>query len=107
MSDNVMVSPDSTATDGHAAELRRKYVVAKGAVADLAGEVGKVASDRLGGIKSHASDWAHDKTEAIKEQAARSHVAVVTYVRHNPYKSLAMALAAGLLVGYAIKRRNS
>jgi len=93
-------------TTHHVEELRRKYTVAKSAVADLAGEVGKTAKDQVGDLKSHASDWVHDKADLLKEQASDSQAAMITLVRRNPVKTVAIAAGVGLLVGLLIRRRN-
>ncbi len=90
----------------HADELRRKYTVAKSAVADLAGEVGKTAKDHVGDLKSHASDWVHDKADLLKEQASDSQAAMITLVRRNPVKAVAIAAGAGLLLGLLLRRRD-
>ena len=93
-------------TTHHVEELRRKYTVAKSAVADLAGEVGKTAKDQVGDLKSHASDWVHDKADLLKEQASDSQAAMITVVRRNPVKAVAIAAGVGLLVGLLIRRRD-
>jgi ElaB/YqjD/DUF883 family membrane-anchored ribosome-binding protein len=90
----------------HVDELRRKYTAAKSAVADLAGEVGKTAKDHVGDLKSHASDWVHDKADLLKEQASDSQAAMITLVRRNPVKAVAIAAGAGLLLGLLLSRRD-
>ena len=97
---------DSTTTTAHSDELRRKYSVAKSAVADLAGEVSRTAADRVGEIKAQTSDWVHDKAEIIRERATDSQTAVVTLVRRNPLAAVAIAAGAGLLLGLLIRRRD-
>ncbi len=97
---------DVTTPSAHAETLRKKYVVAKTAVADLAGEVSKTAKDQVGDIKSQASDWVHDKASLLKEQAADSQAAMITLVRRNPVKAVAIAAGAGLLLGLLLRRRD-
>ncbi len=95
-----------TVPSGHVEELRRKYTAAKSAVADLAGEVGKTAKDHAGDLKSQASDWMHDKTKLLREQATDSQAAMITLVRRNPIKAVAIAAGAGLLLGLLIRSRR-
>ncbi|MGC8625308.1 MAG: glycine zipper domain-containing protein [Phycisphaerae bacterium] len=97
---------DVSTTTAHSDELRRKYTVAKSAVADLAGEVSKTAADRVGEIKAQTSDWVHDKAEIIRERASDSQTAVITLVRRNPLAAVAIAAGAGLLLGMLIRRRH-
>ena len=99
-------SDGASASTAHVDELRRKYTVAKSAVADLAGEVGKTAKDHVGDLKSHASDWVHDKADLLKEQASDSQAAMITLVRRNPVKAVAIAAGAGLLLGLLLRRRD-
>jgi ElaB/YqjD/DUF883 family membrane-anchored ribosome-binding protein len=101
------VNSDGAGTSAaHLEELRRKYVVAKSAVADLAGEVGKTARDHVGDLKSHASDWVHDKAEVLREQASDKQAAMITLVRRNPVKAVAIAAGAGLLLGLLLRGRD-
>jgi ElaB/YqjD/DUF883 family membrane-anchored ribosome-binding protein len=98
---------DGTGTNTHhVEELRRKYTIAKSAVADLAGEVSKTAKDQVGDLKSHASDWVHDKADLLREQAADSQAAMITMVRRNPVKAVAIAAGVGLVLGLLIRRRD-
>ncbi len=97
---------DGASTPHNVEELRRKYTVAKSAVADLAGEVSKTAADRVGGITSQASEWVHDKAGLLKETASDSRVAVITLVRRNPVAAVAIAAGVGLLLGLVIRRRD-
>ena len=99
-------SDGASTSTAHVDELRRKYTVAKSAVADLAGEVGKTAKDHVGDLKSHASDWVHDKADLLKEQASDSQAAMITLVRRNPVKAVAIAAGAGLLLGLLLSRRD-
>lgn len=43
---------------------------------------------------------------AIQEKTVAGARAADNAIRENPYKSLAMALGAGLLIGYLLRRRN-
>ena len=107
MSDTLTTLQDNdgaASTTPHVEELRRKYTVAKAAVADLAGEVSKTAKDHVGDIKSHASDWVHDKADLLKGQASDSQAELITLVRRNPVKAVAIAAGAGVLLGLLLRR---
>ena len=91
-------------TDGHTGDLRDKYVTAKNAVVDLAAEARKTALDRAADLKKTGAKWIQEKGSKVKTQASASNMAVISYVRKNPYKSLAMAAAAGLVLGFVIHR---
>ncbi|MGC8560335.1 MAG: glycine zipper domain-containing protein [Phycisphaerae bacterium] len=85
-------------------DLRGKYVAAKGAVKDLASEATKVAAGYAGEIKGRASEWVHGKQEVLHDQLDHTQAAVLTYVRKNPYKSIAIAAGAGLALGILLGR---
>ena len=91
--------------NNHAEEIHRKYAAAKTAVAELAGEVGKAAAHRAENMKSHATDWVENQAKIFTESAANSQAAMISLVRKNPYKSLAVAALAGLVLGMLIHRR--
>jgi len=74
--------------------LQEKAAVARDAIADLASEAKHFASDRLGMMKGQAVD-----------KAKRTHETVVDFIKRNPYKSLAIAAGAGLVIGMILKRR--
>ncbi len=94
----------AAASTNHGEELGRKYTTAKGAVGDLANEVGKTARDQAGAVKSQASGWVQEKAGHIKEQASDTHAALISAVRHNPIQALAIAAGAGLLLGLLLHR---
>ena len=107
MSDTLTTTPSQDrAAVGHAEELRRKYTVAKSAVADLAGEASHAALDRVGDLKAHAAEWVHDKAGIVKEQVSDSQAAMITLVRRNPLAAVAIAAGAGLVLGMLIHRRH-
>jgi YD repeat-containing protein len=91
---------------GQPQDLRHKYDVAKHAVADLATEASQAAKDRLTDITGHASEWMRDKSGQLKEKTDLARSATMTYVRRNPYKSMALAAGAGLLIGFMLHRRR-
>ncbi len=88
----------------HNEELGRKYSNAKGAVGDLAGEVGSTVKDRAGAMQTQAAEWAKEKANRLKEQAADSQAAIISTVRRHPLQSLAIAAGAGLLLGLLLHR---
>jgi ElaB/YqjD/DUF883 family membrane-anchored ribosome-binding protein len=94
------------AAGSHTEELRRKYTAAKSAVADLAGEVSKTAKEQAGDLKLQASDWMHDKADLLREQLTDSQAAMITLVRRNPVKAVAIAAGAGLLLGLLVRSRR-
>jgi len=81
--------------------LKQKAVAAKEAVVDLASEAGRFAAHRASDLKEHAADWTHSAKERVGDVNSQ----VLSYVRHNPYKSIAIAAGVGLLVGMLLKRR--
>ncbi len=86
------------------AELRGKYIAAKNALKDLASEATKVAADYAGDVKGRASEWVHGKQEVLHDRMDNTHAAVLTYVRKNPYKAIAIAAGAGLALGVLLGR---
>jgi ElaB/YqjD/DUF883 family membrane-anchored ribosome-binding protein len=88
------------------ADLRVKYAAAKAAVKDLAAEAAKVASGRAGEIKERAGEWVHEKQEVLQDRLDHTQAAVLTYVRKNPYKSIAIAAGAGLALGILFGRSS-
>ncbi len=107
MSDPIVSASISTDGGASQADLRGKYVVAKSAVKDLAGEATKAATSYAGDVKGRASDWVHEKHEVIHERLDDTQAAVLEYVRKNPYKALAAAAGAGLLLGVLLSRGRS
>lgn len=107
MSEAVLTG-DGKATSGgvQTDALRQKAVVAGQAVKDLAGEARHVAVTGATELASHAKDWAATKGDALKQQAEHLHVSTVSYVRHNPYKALAIAAGVGVMVGMMLRFRN-
>ncbi len=86
------------------AELRGKYIAAKNALKDLASEATKVAADYAGDVKGRAAEWVHGKQEVLHERVDNTQAAVLTYVRKNPYKAIAIAAGAGLALGVLLGR---
>ncbi len=73
---------------------------------DLAGEARHAAVSGASQMTSQAKDWVASKADVIKQRAQTLHVSTVGYVRENPYKALAMAAGAGLLVGMILRMRG-
>ncbi|GEM_PF-2475386 len=86
------------------AELRAKYIAAKNALKDLASEATKVAADYAGDVKGRAAEWVHGKQEVLHERLDTTQATVITYVRKNPYKAIAIAAGAGLALGVLLGR---
>jgi ElaB/YqjD/DUF883 family membrane-anchored ribosome-binding protein len=74
--------------------LKEKAVAAKCAVADLAGEAKRYASERVGSV------YGRTKTKASEINGK-----AVDYVQHHPYRALAAAAGIGFVVGLILKRR--
>ena len=81
--------------------LRDRAGTAKDAVKDLASEAGRFASRRMADAKETATQWA----KTAKDKAVGYGEVVGDYVQENPYKCLAIAAGAGLLLGLLLKRR--
>ncbi|HTV49403.1 MAG TPA: hypothetical protein VMG59_13275 [Phycisphaerae bacterium] len=90
-------------SDGHAADLRGKYSAAKEAVVDLASEARKSALSVATDLKKTGAKWVQEKGQTIKTKAETANVTLISYVRKNPYKSLAIAAAAGLVLGFMVR----
>jgi len=97
--------PSARGTDWNMSEdnrnIKEKASAAKDAVADLAGEAKRYAGHRVSEARQSTTEWA----SAAKEQATRYGGMVSDYVQRNPYKTLAIAAGAGILIGMMLKRR--
>jgi len=104
------------ATHG-AIEVKKEKLVAdlKGVVADaddLLKEVAGSASDEFATARSrietrlaHAISRLDDARAMVAEKARGTADAADVYVRDNPRKVLAIAVVAGLAIGYLLRRR--
>ena len=107
MSDAPMTADGQSRSTGvHTDALRQKAVVAGQAVADLASEARHVAVAGATELTSHAKDWVSTKSDAVKHRADDLHVSTISYVRHNPYKALAVAAGVGVLLGMMLRFRG-
>ncbi len=107
MTNAVLTGDGKVSTGGvHTDALRQKAVAAGHAVAELAGEARHVATAGATELAAHARDWASTKGEKIRTRAESMHVSTISYVRHNPYKSLAIAAGIGVMVGMMIRFRG-
>jgi ElaB/YqjD/DUF883 family membrane-anchored ribosome-binding protein len=86
---------------GDSQALRERAGAAKEAVKDLASEAGRYASRRMSDARDTASHWAKN----AKNKAMTYGEVVGDYVQENPYKCIAIAAGAGLLLGLLLKRR--
>jgi ElaB/YqjD/DUF883 family membrane-anchored ribosome-binding protein len=91
-------------TDGEAPDLGGKYADAKNAVTDLASEARKSALVYAADLKKNSTKWLKEKSSKIQSKASEANLTVISYVRKNPYKSMAIVAAAGLVLGYALHR---
>ncbi|PKO31841.1 MAG: hypothetical protein CVU34_16780 [Betaproteobacteria bacterium HGW-Betaproteobacteria-7] len=62
------------------------------------------ARTRLDASLSHAKTRLIDTGTAVSEQAAHAAEATASYVRQNPWKTLGIAAATGVIVGAMLKR---
>ena len=107
MSDAVLTGDSKAASSGlHTEALRQKAVVAGQAVKDLAGEARQVAVTGATELVGHAKDWAATGSDALKHRAEHLHVSTVSYVRHNPYKAIAIAAGVGVMLVMMLRFRN-
>lgn len=97
--------PSSRGADWNIADdnrnIKEKASTAKDAVSDLAGEAKRYATHRVGDVRQSAGEWA----DSAKNRAAEYGGIVSDFVQKNPYKTLAIAAGAGLLLGMMLKRR--
>jgi ElaB/YqjD/DUF883 family membrane-anchored ribosome-binding protein len=68
---------------------------------NVAHEAGRYPSRRMSDMKDTASEWAR----TAKDKATTYGVVFDDYVQQSPYKSLAIADGAGLLLGVLLTRR--
>ena len=87
---------------GDGGHLKESAVAVKEAVVDLAGEVGRYARQRVGAAK----DSTAAVIDTVKTKAKVYNDGVVSFIRRNPYKSLAIAAGVGLAVGFMLRRRR-
>ena len=87
-------------TDG--SHLKESAVALKEAVADLAGEAGRMARQRFG----MAKDSATAMMTTVKTKAGVCNDNFVGFIRKNPYTSLAIAAGVGLGIGFILRRRR-
>lgn len=73
------------------------------ATADVAGEKVAEARERLTAALESAKDMAGD----VRDKAMAGAKATDKAIRENPYTTLAIGAAAGVLVGFLIGRQNS
>jgi ElaB/YqjD/DUF883 family membrane-anchored ribosome-binding protein len=86
---------------GDTQKLQEHAGKAKEAIKNVAHEAGRYASRHMADMKDTASQWAH----TAKDQANTLGEVIDDYVQQHPYKSLAIAAGAGLLLGMLLKRR--
>ena len=95
------MTPATSRHSGNDADSLKESVVAvKDAVTDLASETGKYAQNRI----SDAKDAAGAMVDTVKEKADDYNKTVMTFIRKNPYKSLAIAAGAGFAIGFMLRR---
>jgi ElaB/YqjD/DUF883 family membrane-anchored ribosome-binding protein len=83
----------------HKSNHRAKY--------DLYDDIEKIKAafrDTTLDIKGRAGEVLTDSFESIKEQTTNTKDAVENYTAKKPFKSLGIALVAGLAIGYLLKK---
>lgn len=105
MTDIAANQPSARGADWNRSEdnraMKEKASTAKDAVTDLAGEAKRYAQHRVGEVQQSAGQWA----SAAKDKAAEYGGVISDFVQRNPYKTLAIAVGAGMLLGMMLKRR--
>ena len=91
------------ATNHDAGALAENARALMAATADVAGEKVGEARERL----AAALDSAKEMAGNIRDKTVAGAKATDKAVRENPYKAIAIGVAAGLLVGFLLGRRNS
>jgi len=95
------MSHAATKHSGNAEHLTESAVAVKDAVADLASEATRYARHRV----SDARDSAAAVIDTVKSKAEDCNDNVVSFIRGNPYKSIALAAGIGLAAGFLLRRR--
>ena len=96
----------SDAMDNEGRELREKAMAAKQAVADLISEARRLAVDSFGDLQDSTRGWVEGTTERATEGAKGVEEFVVDYVKEHPFRTVAMAVSAGFLLGFVMKNRS-
>lgn len=103
MADSMTMDPADTVPETEEATphpLREQTKKVKEDLREL-GRLGREASqEQLGKVRETAGDY----VERGRKRAVEVEDSVVTYVREKPVKSLAMAIGAGAILGYLIRR---
>jgi len=74
---------------------------------DISGDVEKLKAalfDTTYDLKGRAGEMINDSMHTVKEQTAAARDNVADYTADKPFKALGIALAAGVVLGYLIKR---
>lgn len=90
-----------TVTRHDGQQLRDTAAAAKDAVVELAAETGRFANQRVADAKESAQMIASQ----VGDKAGAYNDTIISFVRKNPYKSLAMAAGVGLAAGYLLRRK--
>jgi ElaB/YqjD/DUF883 family membrane-anchored ribosome-binding protein len=90
-----------TNTSSDSETIKESAVAVKDAVADLAAETGKYAQQRM----NDAKEGAMAVVDTAKEKAEEYNKTVMSLIRKNPYRSVAIAAGAGLILGMLLRRR--
>ena len=60
------------------------------------------AVDKVSEVAGSATDWANEKTASVKEAGEKLMDDTCAYVAARPFKSLAIAIVTGVLIGKAV-----
>lgn len=74
---------------------------------DLYGDLAKIKdalADATYGIKDHAGEVLSQSFDTVKEDVREKSVAIQEYVSDKPFKSIGVALLAGVCLGYFIRK---
>lgn len=76
---------------------------------DLYDDVEKIKealSDTTFGVKNLLGDAYYQSLENVREKSALVHGNMTDYIASNPFKSVGIAAASGLLVGFLLKKNR-
>ena len=74
---------------------------------DLSDDIAKIKaaiSDTSADLKDKAGEMYHDSLNTVKEKSSEVKDTIATYTEENPVKSLGIALLAGVIIGFLIRK---
>jgi ElaB/YqjD/DUF883 family membrane-anchored ribosome-binding protein len=96
-----MSNPETSIPNENIDDLKDRARDAKEEFKDLAGDAGRFARDRMSDVKKSVSA----AVDTVKTKAKAANENIVTFVKDNPWRSLAIAAGIGLALGFLLRRR--